>query len=110
MPVSTNTLKAALGVPRGRDADPATILDQIGRWTLASIGAREFVPVPSGLVFKALKSRYFRVVLTPADLYDVSVGRINRSTGQWVELGYVPGLYNDQLAGALIRLADQVAQ
>lgn len=94
----------------------STIKAQIGIPSLMRVGASDFMCTSEqrgGLVFKAwiapkgqsrARVMQVQVILTGADLYDVTVGYLQARTYAWVEHYSIEGVYADQLAEVIRRL------
>ena len=85
-----------------------TILEQIkatNKWALASWGAKDFINADGALWFSARGSngRYIKIMvtLTPADLYHVQTGKLNRKTLEFKHMADVDGVYGDQLVDVI---------
>lgn len=79
-----------------------TILQQLGgRRFQAMTGARNFVGSSDALMFSIPKAKNginkIKIVLTPADTYDVEGYRITRATVGFEPLARVEGIYADNL-------------
>ena len=80
---------------RGRPVNPQTTIDQIGKVTLMSVGARNFISAPDSLRFTVGRGdRIVTVTLDPDDTYSVRT-QLKRTGRVIFE---VSGIYCDQLA------------
>jgi hypothetical protein len=93
-----------------------TILQQIGPWTLMSLGARDKMATARGVQFRVGRGnphRKFLVDLNWKDLYDVRLVRVTRKRGshgpECVVEEEMSDLYFDGLGEALIRALDRVS-
>jgi hypothetical protein len=96
----------------GRPADHRVTLQQIGRMTLLSMGARDIVhDDPHGLLMLRIGNprvvRKAIVVLNGSDMYDVEIGRMHRRTLEWITEATATDVYCDQLADTLLTLHGQ---
>lgn len=107
----------------GREADHRVTLAQVGRWRLASIGARDIVHDDRNgmLWFRVLSGNPYRkiiILLRADDTYAVEIGRMKKIQGlpeyvtehaEGLDPALGCGLYGDQLGDAIDRLIRKIA-
>lgn len=89
-----------------RPASATEILDQIGRWTLAEINARDIIDLGVGIhcfVGKG-RSRKLVVKLAANDTYAVELVRFNRADFTFTSERFLEGIYGDQLGEVVGRM------
>jgi hypothetical protein len=86
-----------------KDNVARTILSQISKGVLMSIGARDFVFTPDALTMRVSNStrRLVSIRLTPSDLYEVYCKRM-KTDFTWVTEFAVDHLFFDQLDEVLL--------
>lgn len=89
-----------------------TIRDQISIPTLMGLGAHKLTFYRDALTFnaKVLVGNRPRIVLvkitlTPADLYDLSIGFLNKRTLDWHSIEDMHGIYADTMVETLRKYA-----
>lgn len=102
--------KARLGIVHGtllRDTDALL-------FSIPGYGGEDGDPDEAGLEWlldeeveteRALRRRQFKIRLNGLDLYDITIGHLDRDTFNWVEDGEESGVHADDLDRALLRLA-----
>lgn len=92
--------------PTTRPCDAKVLLAQVGRFTLASIGARDLVNLGDGIMLRyGTGRRHTKLIITLAadDTYTVRNVRLaGRYKTDVVELGTVTGIYADALSDFVI--------
>lgn len=80
-------------------------INSLNRFAFASWGAKDLVATDNALWFMARGSngRYTKIMitLTPADLYRVQAGKLNRKTFEFKYTADVDGIYADQLVSVI---------
>src|SRR5262245_14164778 len=90
-----------------RPASAQELLGQIGRWTLAEIGARDIIDLGDGVhfFFGRGRSRKLVVKLAANDTYAVEIVRFNRADFTFSSERFFEGVYGDQLGELIARIA-----
>lgn len=89
-----------------RPASASELLDQIGRWTLVEINARDIIDLGDGIhcfVGKG-RSRKLVVKLAANDTYAVELVRFNRADFTFTSERFLEGIYGDQLREVVERM------
>ena len=91
-----------------RTCDATLLLDQIGRFTLISVGARNAIDLGHGLRLKVGRAnRWLEVTLNGLDLFDVRIIRAKRGTCEVIEMGALTNVHVEELREAILHLADE---